>query len=38
VEALKGYDNVTVLRTGLSFKQYEGSMRRYLVERFGRGR
>ena len=38
VEALKGYDNVTVLRTGLSFKQYEGAMRRYLVARFGRGR
>src|SRR5215218_3815770 len=35
VEALKGYDNVTVLRTGLPFKYYETSMRQYLVERFG---
>jgi Glycosyl transferase family 2 len=38
VEALKNYDNVTVLRTGLSFKQYQGLMKQYLVERFGRGR
>src|SRR5215207_2252532 len=34
VEALKGYDNTTVLRTGLPFKRYELSMRQYLVERF----
>src|SRR5215213_2299210 len=34
VEALKEYDNTTVLRTGLPFKRYELSMRQYLVERF----
>src|SRR5215210_5585055 len=34
IEALKGYDNTTVLRTGLPFKRYELSMRQYLVERF----
>jgi Glycosyl transferase family 2 len=34
VEALKGYDNSTVLRTGLPFNRYELSMRQYLVERF----
>src|SRR5215208_4206877 len=36
IEALKGYDNVTVLRTGLPFKRYETSVRQYLVERFGK--
>src|SRR5215216_6399281 len=35
VEALKQYDNVTVLQTALPFKRYEVSMSRYLVERFG---
>src|SRR5215213_4154905 len=35
VEALKEYDNVSVLRTGLPFKRYEVSMGQYLVERFG---
>src|SRR5215208_2470211 len=34
VEALKGYENVTVLHTGLPFKRYEVSMRQYLIERF----
>src|SRR5215213_4786490 len=34
VEALKGYENVTVLHTGLPFERYELSMRQYLVERF----
>src|SRR5215218_7766486 len=34
VEALKEYENVTVLQTGLPFKNYELSMRQYLVERF----
>ncbi len=38
VEALKGYDNVTVLRTSLPFKRYQMLMKRYLIERFGRGR
>ncbi len=38
VEALKEYDNVTVLHTGLPFKRYQSPMRRYLIERFGRGR
>src|SRR5215217_9707739 len=34
VEALKEYENVTVLRTGLPFERYELSVRQYLVERF----
>src|SRR5215208_2522744 len=34
VEALKEYDNVSVLQTGLPFERYELSMRQYLVERF----
>src|SRR5215218_5919270 len=34
VEALKEYDNTTVLHTGLPFERYELSMRQYLVERF----
>src|SRR5215212_1896923 len=34
VEALKGYENVAVLHTGLPFERYEVSMRQYLVERF----
>src|SRR5215208_4747667 len=34
VEALRGYDNTTVLHTTLPFKRYELSMRQYLVERF----
>ncbi len=38
VEALKSYDNVTVLRSGLPFKRYQMLMKRYLIERFGRGR
>jgi hypothetical protein len=38
VEALKGYENVTVLRTTLPYKRYKGSMKQYLIERFGRGR
>jgi hypothetical protein len=38
VEALKEYDNVTVLRTMLPYKTHINSMRRYLVERFGHGR
>src|SRR5215213_3034146 len=38
VEALKEYDNVTVLRTTLPYKRYEFAMKQYLIERFGRGR
>jgi Glycosyl transferase family 2 len=38
VEALKGYDNVTVLRAMLPFKRHQMLMKRYLIERFGRGR
>src|SRR5215208_2813960 len=38
VEALKGYDNVTVFRSTLPFKRYQIHMRQYLVERFGQGR
>jgi len=36
VEALKGYENVTVLRTTLPFKQYALLVRQYLIERFGK--
>jgi hypothetical protein len=38
VEVLKDYDNVTVLRTGLPYNTYNVPIKRYLVERFGRGR
>src|ERR671912_2732339 len=38
VEALKNYENVTVLHTGLLYKHYNVAMKRYLIERFGRGR
>jgi regulator of replication initiation timing len=38
VEALRNYENVTVLRTRLPFKEYQMSMKRYLFERFGRER
>jgi glycosyltransferase involved in cell wall biosynthesis len=37
-EALAGYDNVTVLRSTLPYKRYNVAMKRYLIERFGRGR
>src|SRR5215211_3478851 len=36
VEALKGYENVTVLQTTLPFNRYQVSMRQYLIERFGK--
>jgi hypothetical protein len=37
IEALRKYRNgVTVFRTGLPFKNYQISMRQYLVERFGK--
>src|SRR5918997_1203853 len=36
VEALKQYDNVTVLHTTLPFKRYQVSMRQHLIERFGK--
>jgi hypothetical protein len=36
VEALKEYDNVTVLRSTLPFKEYQLSMRQYLIERFAK--
>jgi hypothetical protein len=38
IETLKGYDDVTVLRTGLPYKQYNIAFKRYLIERFGRDR
>src|SRR5215216_3148438 len=38
IEALKEYDNVTVLRTTLPFKRYKVSIKQYLMERFGWGR
>jgi len=36
VEALKHYENVTVLRTGLSFGEHKHVLRRYLFSRFGK--
>jgi len=36
VEALRRYENVTVLRTGLPFKEYQGAMKRHLIHRFGK--
>ena len=39
IEALQEYESrVTVFRTGLPFKNYQISMRQYLVERFGKDR
>jgi glycosyltransferase involved in cell wall biosynthesis len=38
VEALQNYDNVTVLRSRLPFKQYNITLKQYLIEHFGRGR
>jgi len=42
VSAVTRYDNVTVLRTELPFKAFKGEgqtlMRKYLIERFGKGR
>src|SRR5215218_9388839 len=35
VEALQEYDNVTVFRTRLPFRNYQLYMRRYLIHRFG---
>src|ERR671920_1365335 len=36
VEALKKYDNVTVLRTALPYKEYKYLFKQYLIERFGK--
>lgn len=38
VEMLCAYDKVTVLRTDAPFAKYENTMKRYLVDRFSRGR
>ena len=38
VETLKEYEDVTVFSTALPFKRYGLTMRKYLAERFGRGR
>ena len=38
IEALKEFDNVTVLRTRRPYRTYQVSMKQYLVERFGQGR
>ena len=38
VEALGEYEDVTVFRSALPFKRFGLSMRKYLAERFGRGR
>src|SRR5215210_9452075 len=36
VEALKNYNNVTVLQTMLPYKEYKHLMKQYLIGRFGR--
>jgi glycosyltransferase involved in cell wall biosynthesis len=36
VETLKNYDNTTVLRSKLPFKEYKFLMRQYLIDRFGK--
>src|ERR687898_2576586 len=36
VEALKEYDNVTVLRTALPYKENKYLFKQYLIERFGK--
>jgi hypothetical protein len=38
VEALRGHESVTVLRSELPFKEYQFEMKRYLTRRFGRDR
>jgi len=38
VEALKSYDKVTVLQTTLPYRQYEFSLKQYLIARFATGR
>lgn len=38
VEALREYDNVTVLGSRLPYNRYNVAIKRYLIERFGRGR
>jgi hypothetical protein len=38
VEFLQGYDNVTVIRSTLPYGKYLITMKRYLIERFGRDR
>jgi hypothetical protein len=38
VESLRAYPQVTVLWTDAPYEKYENTMKRYLVERFSRGR
>jgi hypothetical protein len=38
VDLLRGYDGVTVLQTDAPYERYENTMKRYLAERFSRGR
>ena len=38
VDRLRGYDGVTVLQTDAPYERYENTMKRYLAERFSRGR
>lgn len=38
VDRLCAYDDVTVLQTDAPYQRYENSMKRYLAERFSRGR
>ena len=38
LDLLRGYDDVTVLQTDAPYERYENTMKRYLAERFSRGR
>jgi len=38
IELLCSYDNVTVLQTDVTFIKYESTIRRYMAERFSKGR
>ena len=38
VERLRIYHNVTVLQTSAEYRSYENTMKRYLLQRFARGR
>lgn len=38
VQALRAYENVTVLQTKLPYRRYQVLMKKYLIGRFGRGK
>ena len=38
IEMLTSYDNVTILQTDAKYSDYEGTMKRYMTDRFSKGR